>query len=379
MKFKISFVDLKTEYQKIRSEINFAIKAVVEQTDFILGKEVELFEQEFARYIGTKYCIGVSSGTDALELALRSLNVSKDDEVIVPTLSFYSTAVAVCYLYAKPVFVDVDYETGNIDVGKIEVNITKRTKAIIPVHLYGNPVDMKKLMLIAKKFRLKVIEDACQAHGAIYKFGVKEQKVGSIGDVGCFSFYPAKNLGCYGDGGAVVTDNYQIAQKIKFLRDYGRREKYIHHLIGYNRRLDTLQAAILRVKLKYLSLWNEKRRKIAAMYNSMLKNIGDVRPMKTTDNCVPVYHLYVVRTSKRDELKKFLLENGIGVGIHYPLPLHLQPAFRFLGYRKGDFPVAEKLTKEILSLPMYPFMKEHWVEIICKLIKKFYEKKYSDR
>lgn len=379
---KIPLIDLQLEYRDIKKEIDEAIKKVLLKGNFILSEEVEFFEKGFAKYCGAKYAVGVSSGTDALELALRSLGISYGDFVVVPTLTFYSTASAVCYVGARPIFVDVEEQTGNIDVEKLELalkkNRNKKIKAVIPVHLYGNPARIDKILELAKRYGIYVIEDSCQAHGAEVRFRVKGskykvKKVGSIGDLGCFSFYPIKNLGCYGDGGAVVTNNKRLAEKIKFLRDYGRKQKYVHLGIGYNKRLDTIQAAILSVKLKYLDERNQKRREIAKIYSELLKDVKEVRPIEVSENSIPVYHCYVCRAKRRDELRKFLYNKGIETGIHYPLPLHLQPAFKFLGYKKGDFPVSEKLASEVISLPMYPEISLYQVEYICGVIKKFYE------
>jgi len=393
----IPLIDLKKQYKTIKKEINNAIKGVILKSDFILGKELELFEQEFASYCGTKYALGVDSGTGALELALRALGIKESDEAIVPVFTFYATAATVLYVGAKPVFIDVEEDTGNIDVNKLEDSLKKfqipnskfQIKVIIPVHLFGQSCDMDKILEVAKKYNLKVIEDAAQAHGAEHKFKVqsfryggaasgmtkfKVQGVGSIGDIGCFSFYPAKNLGAYGDGGIITTNNPELAERIKLLRDYGRTEKYTHQIIGYNKRLDTLQAAILRVKLKRLNQWNQARRKNAEIYNKLLKNIDEVKLLKIKDFAEPVYHMYVVRVKKRDELRKYLAEKGIATGIHYPLPLHLQPAFEFLGYKKGDFPIAEKLADTVLSLPLFPELEKEEIEYIAKEIENFYTK-----
>jgi dTDP-4-amino-4,6-dideoxygalactose transaminase len=371
MERKIPLIDLQRQYKELKEEIDSAIEKVLRRCDFILGEDVELFEQEFAKFCGTKYAVSVSSGTAALELSLRALNISEKDEVIVPTFTYYSTAAVVCYVGAVPVFVDIE-ETGNIDVEKIEKSITDRTKAIIPVHLYGQPANMEKIMEIAQKYNLPVIEDAAQAHGAVYLYKGNNKKVGSMGTIGCFSFYPSKNLGAYGDGGIVVTDDYNIAERIKLLRDYGRKEKYTHELLGYNMRLDTLQAAILRVKLKKLDLWNDKRRKIASLYNELLKNLPVDTVKIKKEHCTPVYHLYVIRAKERDRLHKYLSEEGVSTGIHYPTPLHLQPCFKFLGYKEGDFVVSERLSREVLSLPMFPELTEDEVMYIYEKIKKFF-------
>jgi len=391
---KIELVDLKKQYETIKDEVKEVMERVIAKSDFILGKELDLFEQEFANYCGTKFALGVDSGTGALELSLRALEIKEGGEVIVPVFTFYATASTVCYLGAKPVFIDVEEDTGNIDANKVEEFLRAKSKeqrakikGIIPVHLFGQPADMNAILEIAKKYNLKVIEDAAQAHGADYKLQITNyklqiKKVGSIGEVGCFSFYPAKNLGCYGDGGAIVTNSSDLTEKIRLLRDYGRTEKYTHQIIGYNKRLDTLQAAILRVKLRKLDQWNEARRKNAQIYNELLKDINEIKPLKIKDFAEPVYHMYVVlvkkrgesrRISLRDELRKYLSEKGISTGIHYPIPLHLQPAFEFLGYKKGDFPVAEKLAEEVLSLPMFPELTKDEIYYVCDIIKEFFK------
>jgi dTDP-4-amino-4,6-dideoxygalactose transaminase len=370
---KIPLVDLKSQYKEIRGEIQEAINRVLDNTAFILGEEVVKFEEEFARYCGTRYGIGTSSGTSALHLALLSLGIGEGDEVITAPYTFTSTVGTIIHCGAKPILVDINPRNYNIDVQKIEEKIAKRTKAIIPVHLYGQPADLDPILKLAKKYDLKVIEDACQAHGATYKFKMQNEKckikrVGSMGDIGCFSFYPGKNLGAYGDGGMVVTNDEEIAEKIRLLRDHGRREKYEHLMIGYNYRLDALQAAILRIKLKYLDEWNEKRRKNASIYNELLKDLDVITPYEE-EYGKHVYHLYVVRIKKRDKVYKFLQEKGIACGIHYPLPLHLQKAYHGLGYKKGDFPVAEKCAREVISLPVYPELKRNQIEYIVKNLK----------
>ena len=383
---KIDFIDLKRQYKTIKKDIDKAIKNVINMSNFILGKEVTLFEKEFARYCGVKFALGVDSGTSALELSLRALNIKPQDKVIVPVFTFYATSASVCYVGAQPVFIDVEEETANIDVNKIEEyietvneNERKKIKAIIPVHLFGQSCDMTEILKIAKKYNLKIIEDAAQAHGGCcrleitnYNFHIK--KLGSIGDAGAFSFYPSKNLGCYGDGGMIITNNSILANRIKLLRDSGRTERYFHKIIGYNKRLDTIQSAVLRVKLKKLDFWNSKRRKIAQLYNELLEDITEVKPLKIKDFAEPIYHAYVIRVQDRDNLVNFLKKHKISTAIYYSLPLHLQPAFKFLGYKKGDFPVAEKLSKEVLALPIFPELKYSEIEFIVKKIKKFYGK-----
>ncbi len=383
---RIPLVDLKSQYEEIKDEIQEAINRVLDNTAFILGEEVIKFEEEFARYCGTKYGIGTSSGTSALHLALLALGIEEGDEVITTPYTFTATVETIIHCGAKPVFIDINPRNYNIDVKKIEAKITKKTKAIIPVHLYGQPVDLDPILKLAQKYNLKVIEDAAQAHGAEYNGALrlprfclttdKGRRVGSMGDVGCFSFYPGKNLGAYGDGGMVVTNDEEIDNKIKCLRDHGRREKYEHQMIGYNYRLDGLQAAILRVKLKYLDEWNEKRRKNTSIYNELLKDLDVVTPYEE-EYARHVYHLYVVRIKERDKVYKFLQEKDIACGIHYPLPLHLQRAYHHLEYKEGDFPVAEECAKEVISLPIYPELKKDQIKYVAETLKEGLTKNFT--
>lgn len=363
---KINFVDLKKQYLSIKPEIDQAIQGVVGQTAFILGEEVEKFEQEFARFCQVKYAVGVNSGLSALELGMRALGIEPGDEVITPVNSFIASSSAISFCGAEPVLVDCLPDTYNINPEKVEKIITKKTKAIMPVHLYGQPANMDAIMRIARKYRLLVVEDACQAHGARYK----KKKVGSIGDMAAFSFYPGKNLGAYGDGGMLVTNKKRIAEKVKMMRNYGQKKKYHHVFLAWNRRLDNLQAAILRVKLRRLNRWNRLRRKHAYLYNRLLSSTNVVRPVEMPE-VESVYHLYVIRIKNRDELQEFLASKGISTGIHYPIPIHLQPAYKDLGYRKGDFPVTESYSREILSLPMFPELKESEIKYIVDSIKDF--------
>lgn len=365
----IPFVDLKIQYAALSQEINSAVQNVMDRSDFILGEDVDLFEKEFGGFIGAKYNIGVASGTDALHLAMLAAGVEAGGEVITAANTFVATALAIAYTGARPVLVDIDVDTYNMDVTEVKKAITKKTKAIIPVHLYGQPVDMDAVMEIAKRKNLVVIEDACQSHGALYK----GRAIGTIGDMGCFSFYPGKNLGAYGDGGLIAANNSDLADKVGLLRNYGQRRKYYHEMKGYNSRLDTIQAAILRVKLKRLKEWNERRVKNAGLYNRLLKDLHITLPYKA-DYGTHVYHLYVIRVSKRDELQKYLSSKGISTGIHYPVPIHLQKAFSDLEYKKGDFPITEMYASEILSLPMYPEMTESQVNEVAEGIKEFYAK-----
>ena len=366
---RIPLVDLKSQYEEIKEEIQEAINRVLNSTTFILGEEVTKFEEEFTKYCGTKYAVGTSSGTSALHLALLSLGIREGDEVITTPYTFTATAETIIHCGARPVFVDINPRNYNIDVPKLKefLKLKTRPKAAIPVHLYGQPVDLDPILKLAKEYNLKVIEDACQAHGAIYRLKIK--KVGSLGDIGCFSFYPGKNLGAYGDGGMVVTNDEKIAHRIRCLRDHGRKGKYEHLMVGYNYRLDALQAAILRVKLKYLDEWNEKRRKNASIYNGLLKDSGVITPYEEK-YAKHVYHLYVIRVKKRDRVYKFLQGKGILCGIHYPLPLHLQKAYQYLGYKEGDFPVAEECAREVLSLPIYPELKRNQIEYIVETLKE---------
>lgn len=362
----VPFMDLKTQHRTIASEINTCISKVVETADFILGEELTLFEEEFARYCNTRFAVGLDNGTSALELALRAYGIGPGDEVITAANTFIATVSAIAFTGALPVLVDIDPQTYNIATNNIDSIITKRTRAIIPVHLYGQPSDMDPIMEIAKKHNLIIVEDACQAHGALYK----GQKVGSIGNIGCFSFYPAKNLGAFGDGGMLVTNDKEMADRVRMLRNYGQQEKYKHLFIAYNRRLDTLQAAVLRVKLKYLENWNEARRHHAGLYTKLLSNNNLSLPLETK-YAHHVYHLYVVRTARRDALQKHLKNSGIATGVHYPIPVHTQQAYQYLGYRKGDFPISEAYAEQILSLPMYPELTEEQIEYVAKTIKKF--------
>jgi len=375
----IPFIDLKTQYQQIKGELSRALNRTFNEGDFILGKEVRLFEEEFAKYCRTKFAVGVNSGTDALFLGLVSLGIGKGDEVIVPAFTFIATALAVSFVGARVVFVDIDEDTYNIDVRKIERAITKKTKAILVVHLFGQPADMKSILNIAKKYNLKVIEDCAQSHGAEYKFKVqsskfKVQRVGSFGDIGCFSFYPTKNLGAFGDGGMILTNRKEIYKKLLMLRDCGRKSRYEHKILGYNSRLDTIQAAILRVKLKYLDRWNRFRREKANLYSGLLKDTDVITP-KEKDYTTHVYHIYAVRLKNRDRIIKRLNEKGINVLIHYPLPLYFQPVYRNLGYRKGDFPVTEKVSGEIISLPIYPHLEEEKIRYITDTLKQALSKR----
>ncbi|HEY4816490.1 MAG TPA: DegT/DnrJ/EryC1/StrS family aminotransferase [Candidatus Acidoferrum sp.] len=345
---QVPFVDLAAQYRTISAEIDEAVSRVIRETDFILGREVSLFEEEFASFCEAKWAIGVDSGTSALELALRAYEIGPGDEVITAANSFIASALAISHAGATPVLVDVDPDTYTINAAAIEKAISPRTKGIIPVHLYGHPADMDPIVQLAERHGLVIIEDACQAHGARYK----GKRTGSLGHAAAFSFYPGKNLGGYGDGGMVVTGDQAVAKRLEMLRNYGQKEKYQHMFRGYNRRLDTLQAAVLRVKLKHLDEWNDARRLHAKSYRRLLEQSGIVTPYAVA-HAEAVWHLYVIRVDQRDAMKEYLASRGISVGIHYPIPIHLQPAYRDLGYRQGDFPVTEEYARQILSLPMY--------------------------
>ncbi len=360
----VPFVDLKAQYRSIHSEIDAAIREVIENTAFVLGPAVERFEKDFAAYLEVEHVVGVSSGTTALQLALIALEIGPDDEVIVPAHTFIATAEAVSHVGARPVFVDVLDETGNLDPALLENAITDQTRAVIPVHLYGHPANLDPILQTAAKHRLAVIEDACQAHGARYH----ERRVGGLGDVGCFSFYPGKNLGAYGEGGALVTNDSNLAARLRRLRDHGQSQRYHHSEIGYNARLEGIQGAVLGVKLRHLDKWNAARRAHAAYYSSRLAEC-DVRVPVEQLGCESVYHLYVVRSLKRDTLQTQLTNRGIQTGLHYPVPLHLQPAYLDLGYREGDFPAAEWWARNGLSLPMYAELTEPLLDEVIAAVR----------
>jgi len=364
----IPFVNLKKQYQHIHKEVNGAIKTTLRHSNFVLGTEVLRFEHAYARYCGARRCVAVASGTDALLLSLRALQVGTKDEVVIPAHTFISTAFAVLHAGAIPVFADVDPVTGMITAEGIQQKLTKRTRAIIPVHIYGMSVDMDPILRLAKHRKLFVVEDACQAHGSLYK----GKKTGSVGDTGCFSFYPAKNLGAYGDGGAIITNREDIAKKIDVLHNVGQSSKNVHTQIGYSSRLDAMQAAALYVKLAYLDRWNERRRIIASWYAQFLHDLPIILPMPPV-HTTPNYHLYVIRTKHRDRLFRYLQSKNIGCAIHYPVPMHLQPCLRFLGHSKGSFPVSEQLAREVLSLPMYPELTRVDVQKISSEIRIFFK------
>lgn len=360
---KLPLVDLKAQYDSIRSEIDSAIERVLQSTAFILGPEVAAFEKSFATFCEARHAIGISSGTDALHLTLRACGVRADDEVITTPFTFIATAEAISMAGARPVFVDIDAETWNIDASKIEAAITERTRAIMPVHLFGQPADMDLIRAIADSRELRIIEDAAQAHGARFH----GRRAGTLGDAACFSFYPGKNLGAYGDAGAVVTNDDGIAAQVRLLRDHGRRDKYEHLIVGYGNRLDALQAAILGAKLPHLEEWNRKRGFIAEQYGREFAGTA-VRPQRIREGAQSVWHMYAVRLASREVVRATLADKGIATGVHYPTPLHLQPAYHHLGYERGAFPVAETLANEIVSLPIYPELPVAAVERVTSVV-----------
>ncbi len=365
---KVNFIDLKAQYLSIKSEIDNAIQNVIDKTAFASGPFVKTFEENFAQVHNSKYCIGVNSGTSALHIVMLALGIGKNDEVIVPTNTFFATPEAVSLCGASPFFVDCEPNYYNIDPQNIEKAITNKTKAIIAVHLYGQPAQMDIIKAVAEKNNLLLIEDCAQAHMAEYK----GNPVGSFGICGCFSFYPGKNLGAYGEGGAVLTNSEELFKKMMALRDHGSKQKYYHDYIGHNYRMEGIQGAVLNVKLKYLPEWTEKRRKNADLYRKYLEGIENIFLPQEMAVSKHVYHLFVLRVSKRNELQKYLQENEIYTGIHYPIPCHLQKAYNFLNQNKGTFPVSEKLADEILSLPMYAELREEEIQFVCEKIKEFY-------
>ncbi|MFA5911144.1 MAG: DegT/DnrJ/EryC1/StrS family aminotransferase [Vicinamibacterales bacterium] len=361
----IPFVDLRRQYQDLKADIDAAVGHVLETGQFVLGPEVEAFEREFAAACAADSGIAVNSGTSALHLALLAAGVGPGDEVITVPFTFVATTAAIGYTGARPVFVDIDPATFTMDVTLIEAAITSRTKAILPVHLYGHPADMDPIIAIAARHGLTVIEDACQAHGALYK----GRPVGALGDAGCFSFYPGKNLGAYGEGGIVVTNRSDWTRDIRMLRDWGQDRKYHHVLKGYNYRMEGLQGAILRVKLRRLREWTDARRAHGAAYNRLLAGSGVESP-KEADYARHVFHVYAVRTTDRVSLERTLHAHGVSSGIHYPVPVHLQPAYADLGYRAGDFPESERAAAEVLSLPMFPELTATQIEQVAAAVKQ---------
>ena len=364
---QIPVEDVTRQYPRIKDEVEAAIAEILPTGKYVLGPNLNAFEQEFAAYCQTKYCLGISNGTEALHLALAACGVGPGDEVITVPNTYIATVFAISYVGATPVFVDVDPVTFNIDVSQIESRITPHTKAVLPVHLYGHMVDMDPLLEIARQHNLWVIEDAAHAHGALYR----GQRAGSLGHVGCFSFYPRKVMGCYGDGGAVTTNDDELYDRIKVLRYMGQHEKYLHERIGFQQRLDELQAAILRVKLRYLDRWIEERHRWADLYTELLAGLPLITPAEVGD-AWHVYYQYTIRAPHRDELMAFLAERGIGSQNMYPLQVPYQPAYQHLGYKEGDFPVADAHVKEILCLPMFPELTEAEVRKVAGAIREFF-------
>jgi dTDP-4-amino-4,6-dideoxygalactose transaminase len=360
MRGVVPFVDLKGQYQSIKDEVLTAVSHVLETGQFVLGEEVSTFEKEFASYVEAKHAIALNTGTSGLHLALIAAGVGPGDEVITVPFTFVATAAAIRYTGAIPVFVDINLESYTMNPAQVEKAITPRTKAICPVHLYGQAADLDPILDIARRHGLKVIEDACQAHGTEYK----GRRVGAIGDVGAFSFYPGKNLGAYGEGGMAVTNDDEAARTMRMLRDWGAEKKYYHRLKGFNYRMDGIQGAILRVKLKYLAKWTDARRAHAKSYHALLTGSDVVLPVEMPYSR-HVYHVYAVRTANRESLQESLAAKGVQTGIHYPIPVHLQEAHADLGYKRGDFPVSEQAADEILSLPMFPEMTSAHIEAVA--------------
>ena len=360
----IPILDSKRQYAQIGKEIEKEVLEVLASGSYILGKHNKALQEEFANYVGSKYSLGLNSGTDALHLALRALNIGRGDEVITTAFTFVATASAIGLAGATPVFVDINEDTFNIDADKIEAAITPKTKAIIPVHLYGQPADMDKIMDIAKRHNLKVVEDCCQAIGAEYK----GQKVGTFGDFGCFSFYPTKNLGGMGDGGMITCNDQALFDRIVALRNHGGAIRYYHDELGVNSRLDEIQAAILRVKLNYIDEWNKARQENAYRYNELFAKYPEIETPKEIENSYCVYHQYTIKIENRDEVHKLLQENGVGAMIYYPVPLHLQKLHKELGYKVGDLPLTEKDTKLVMSLPMFPELTEEEQKTVAETL-----------
>ena len=361
----IPYLDLKAQYRSIKDEVDAAVLRVLDSTQFVLGDEVTAFEREFAAYCQAAETVGVNSGTSALHLALLAAGIGPGDEVITSPFTFVATVAAIRYAGATPVLVDIEPDYFTIDTSKIEAAITVRTRAIIPVHLYGQPADMDPILDIARRHKLSVIEDAAQAHGAEYH----GRRCGSIAETACFSFYPGKNLGAYGEGGALTTMRADVAAKCRTLRSWGEEKRYEHRFKGFNYRMDGIQGAVLRVKLRHLVAWTEQRRAVAAWYAQTL-DPETVRLPKERPGCRHVYHVFVVRSDSRDELRETLTSEGVQTGIHYPIPVHLQPAHEDLGYRSGDFPVAETAAREVLSLPIFPEMTREQVDTVAAVVSK---------
>lgn len=363
----IQMVDTKNQYLKIKNEVDSAIQAVIDSSLFIQGPAVKQFEANAAKYLGCKHAIGCASGTDALQITMMALNIGQGDEILTTPFTFVATTETIAILGARPVYVDIDPKTFNIDPAKIEAKITPKTKAIIPVHLYGQPADMDSIMAIAKKHNLYVIEDAAQALGAEYK----GKKICTIGDISCISYYPSKNLGAFGDAGMITTDNDELADRMRMIISHGSRKKYYHEILGVNSRLDSIQAAILDVKLKHLDEYCEARREAAGKYNNLFKGIFDAPYVMP--GCKHIYHQYSIRVKRRDEMQKFLAENGIPSMIYYPVPLHLQEAYKY-DYKYGDYPISEEIAKDIISLPMHTELTDEQIDFIANKVLEFNSK-----
>ena len=379
---QVPFLDLKAQYRQIKNDVLPMVEDAMANGMFIGGPQVEAFEAEFAAFCDAKYCVGLNSGTDALRFALMAAGVGQGDDVITVPNTFIATTEAISQVGAQPVFVDVLPDTCNMDPAKLEaylenprapytVDPAPRPKAVIPVHLYGQPADMDPIFELAKKHDLVVIEDACQAHGAVYK----GKTAGSMGLAGCFSFYPGKNLGAFGEGGAMVTNDENIANQVKMIRDHGQSKKYFHDMEGYNGRLDAIQAGVLRIKLKKLADWNRARQDNAKYYDQLLSEIPEVETVLEADVATSVYHLYVITVDDRDDLQKYLGDKGVATGLHYPMPLHLQKAYAHMGHKKGDFPVTEKVAERLLSLPMFPELTREQMDYVVDCIKAYIAKK----
>jgi dTDP-4-amino-4,6-dideoxygalactose transaminase len=366
----VAYLDLGAQIRSIRPKLDAAIARVLDSCSFCLGPEVEQFEKDFARYCGADHCIGFNNGTSALHVAMLLLGIGPGDEVITTPFTFVATSWAICYVGARPVFVDIDDDTFNLDPNLVERAITSRTRAILPVHLYGHPVDLDPLLAISQKHNLPLIEDAAQAHGAKFR----SRPVGTFGRMSCYSFYPGKNLGACGEGGALVTNDASLAKHARALRDHGSTRRYYHDEVGYNYRMEGIQGAVLRVKLEYLDAWTRERRRVAQHYDKLLADTPLQLPGEA-DYAQSARHLYVVRHPLRDELKAHLDAHQIGCGMHYPLPLHLQKAFAYLGYKPGDFPIAEKAAQECLSLPIYPELTEQEIGTVTDTIADFFSSK----
>jgi dTDP-4-amino-4,6-dideoxygalactose transaminase len=365
----IPYLDLPAQIRSIRKDLDVAVARTLDNCSFCLGPDVVQFEKDFAKFVGAEHCVAYNSGTSALHIAMMLLGVGQGDEVITTPMTFVATSWAISYVNAKPVYVDVEAGTMNLDPQLIEKAITPKTKAIMPVHLYGHPFDLDPILKIAKKHNLPVVEDTAQAHGAKYN----GKMVGTFSEISCFSFYPGKNLGAAGEGGALVTNNAVFAARAKSLREHGSTVRYYHDEVGFNYRMEGIQGAVLGVKLKHLAKWTSERRRVAHRYHELLAETPLQLP-KEASYAESAYHLYVVRHARRDELKKHLEANGVGCALHYPLPLHLQKCYASLGYKNGDFPVTEKIARECLSLPIYPELTDQQIQRVAEVIKDFFRK-----